>query len=147
MSTKEIEAWKADIAKEKNVFVASNAKSIHPAVDQMVRNLLEISLIQYVRVSKDDIQASNEIMIRGRTKIPISTHGHPPAVGVHVILDFQYKAVHFYEITSAVKGYGEKMVQAVLNGIPDDWQASVTMDISGGFWDVMAKKYKKIVFL
>ena len=147
MANKQIEAWKTNIAKDKHVFVASNVRSIHPVVDQMVRNLLEIDLIQYVRVSKEDIQASNEIMVRGRTKIPISTHGHPTAVGIHVILDSYNRAVHFYEITSAVKGYGERMVQAVLNSIPDDWKAAVPMDISGGFWDKMAEKYDKIVIL
>jgi len=113
----------------------------------MVRNLLEIDLIQYLRVSKEDIQASNDTMVRGRTKIPISTQGHPTAVGVHVMLDIHQKAVHFYEITSAVKGYGERMVQAVLKSIPDDWDAAVVMDYSGGFWDKMVKKYDNIVIL
>lgn len=83
MVTKEIEAWKAHVAREKNIFVATNVRSIHPVVDQMVRNLLEIDLIRYVRVSKDDIQASSDVKFRGRTKIPISNHGHPTAVGVH----------------------------------------------------------------
>ena len=147
MSTKEIEAWKANIAKGKDVFIAYNVKAIHPVFDQMVRNLLEIDLIKYVRLSKDDIQASNDIMVRGRTKVPISTHGHPIAVGVHVILDIHQKVVHFYEITSAVKGYGERMVQAIMKSIPDDWEAAVVMDISEGFWDIMAKKYKNVVIL
>jgi len=147
MSTKEIEAWKVHVAKEKDIFVANNVRTIHPGVDKMVRNLLEIDLIQYLRVSKEDIQASNDTMVRGRTKIPISTQGHPTAVGVHVMLDIHQKAVHFYEITSAVKGYGERMVQAVLKSIPDDWDAAVVMDYSGGFWDKMVKKYDNIVIL
>ena len=68
MSTKKIEAWKANIGKGKNIFVANNVRAIHPVVDRMVRHLLEIDLIQYVRVRKEDIQASNDIMVRGRTK-------------------------------------------------------------------------------
>ena len=147
MGTKEIEAWKSKIAKGKNIFIANNVRSIHPVVDQMVRNLLEIDLIQYVRVTKDDLQASSDVMVRGRTKIPISTHGHPTAVGVHVILNILPNEVHFFEITSAVKGYGEKMVQAVLKSIPDNWKAAVAMDISGGFWDKMVDKYDNIVIL
>ena len=61
MGTKEIEAWIANVAKGKNVFVAHNVKAIHPVVDKMVRHLLEVDIIQYVRVSKEDIQASNDI--------------------------------------------------------------------------------------
>lgn len=147
MVNREIESWKADIAKGKQIFVASNVKVIEPIVDRIVKNLLKIDLIQYVRVGKEDIQASNEIMVRGRTKVPITAHGHTTAVGIHVILGILPNEVHFYEITSAVKGYGERMVQAILKSIPDGWEAVVAMDISGGFWDTMAEKYDNIVFL
>ena len=53
----------------------------------------------------------------------------------------------FFEITSAVKGSGEKMVKAVVTAIPDDWEAAVVMDYSDGFWDKMSEKYDKIVIL
>ena len=147
MSNKEIEAWKAQIAKGKNIFVAGKVKTIYPVVDRIVRRLLEIDLIQYVRISQNDIQASNEITIKGRTKTPISTPGHPTAIGVHLILEIDYNAIQFFEMTSAVKGYGERMVRAILTSIPDDWEAAIVMDWSGGFWDRMAKKYDKIVIL
>ncbi len=147
MSNKEIESWKAQIAKGKNIFVAGKVKTIHPVVDKIVRHLLEIDLIQYVRVSQNDIQASNEIVIKGHMKIPISTPGHPTAIGVHVILEIDYNAIQFFEMTSAVKGYGERMVRAILTSIPEDWEAAIVMDWSGGFWEKMAKKYDKIVIL
>ena len=147
MSTKKIEAWKVSIAGDKNIFVAHNVRTIHTVVDQMVRNLLEIDPIQYVRVSKDDIQASNDIMVRGRTKIPISIPEHPTAVGVHLVLDISNNTILFFEITSAEKGYGERMVQAILKSIPDDWEAAVAMDYSGGFWQRMSKKYRNIIIL
>ncbi len=38
--------------------------------------------------------------------------------------------IQFFEITSAVKGYGKKMVKAVVTAIPDDWKAAVVMDWS-----------------
>ena len=135
MSNKKIEAWKIQVAKDKSIFVASNVKSIHPVVDRIVTNLCKIDLINYVRVTKEDIYASNEIKIIGRTKMPVSTPGHPSAVGVHLILDFIFDGIQFFEITSAVKGYGEKMVKAVVTAIPDDWEAAVVMDYSGDFWD------------
>jgi hypothetical protein len=147
MSNKEIEAWKAQIAKGKNIFVAGKVKTIYPVVDRIVRRLLKIDLIQYVRISQNDIQASNEITIKGRTKTPISTPGHPTAIGVHLILEIDYNAIQFFEMTSAVKGYGERMVRAILTSIPDDWKVAIVMDWSGGFWEKMAKKYDKIVIL
>ena len=73
MSNKTIEAWKVQVAKGKTIFVASNMKIIHPVVDRIVTNLCKIDLINYVRVTKEDIYASNEIKIIGRTKMPIST--------------------------------------------------------------------------
>jgi hypothetical protein len=85
MSSKKIEAWKIQVANEKTIFVASNIKSIHPVVDRIVTNLCKIDLINYVRVSKEDIYASNEIKIIGRTKMPVSTPGHPSVIGVHLI--------------------------------------------------------------
>ena len=147
MSNKKIEAWKVHVAKEKTIFGASNVKGIHPVVDRIVKNLCKIDLINYVRVTKEDIYASNEIKIIGRTKMPVSTPGHPSAVGVHIILDFDLDGIQFFEITSAVKGYGEKMVKAVVTSIPDDWKAAVVMDYSDGFWDQMSEKYDKILIL
>ena len=147
MSNKKIEAWKVQAGKEKTIFVATNVKNIHPIVDRIVTNLCKIDLINYVRVSKEDIYASNEIKIIGRTKMPVSTPGHPSAVGVHLILDFIYDGIQFFEITSAVKGYGEKMVKAVVTAIPDDWEAAIVMDYSDGFWDRMSEKYDRIVIL
>jgi hypothetical protein len=135
------------IAKGKSIFVASNVKSILPVVDRIVTNLFKIDLINYVRVSKEDIYASNEIKIIGRTKMPVSTPGHPSVVGVHLILDFIFDGIQFFEITSAVKGYGEKMVKAVVTAIPDDWEAAVVMDWSDGFWNRMSEKYDRIVIL
>ncbi len=146
MINKKIEAWKVQAGKGKTIFVATNVKNIHPIVDRIVTNLCKIDLINYVRVTKQDIYASNEIKIMGRTKMPVSTPGHPSAVGVHLILDFRLDGIQFFEITSAVR-CGEKMVKAVVTAIPDDWKAAVVMDYSDGFWDKMSEKYDRIVIL
>jgi len=147
MNNKKMEAWKIQVANEKTIFVASNVKSIHPVVDRIVTNLCKIDLINYVRVTKEDIYASNEIKIIGRTKMPVSTPGHPSAVGVHLIMDFTFDGIQFFEITSVAKRYGEKMVNTVVTAIPDDWEAAVVMDYSDGFWDKMSEKYDKIMIL
>ena len=147
MSNKNIETWKGQIANGKTIFVATKVKTIHPVVDAIVKSLCEIDLIQYVRISQEDIQASNEIKIKGRIKIPVSTTGHPSAIGVHLIMNFAHNTIQFHEITSAVKGYGEKMVQSVMTALPDEWEACVVMDYSEGFWERMAEKYDRIEVL
>jgi hypothetical protein len=147
MSNKKIESWKVRTAKEKEIIVATKTKTIHPVVDSIVNQLLEIDCIQFIRVAKNDIQASNEIAIKGRAKIPISTPGHCTAIGVHLIIEESEKTIQFFEITSATKGYGERIVRATMTSIPDDWEAIVIMDYSFGFWKKMTNKYDKIMIL
>ena len=65
-------------------------------------------------------------------------------MGVHLLLDYPVKQVQFYEITSDIKGYGELMVKAVVDSLPNDWVAAVVFDWSDGFWDKMKRKYSKI---
>ena len=62
-------------------------------------------------------------------------------------MDLAPNTIQFLEITSAINGYGEKMVQAVMTASPDEWEACVVMDWSDGFWDKMAGKYDRIVIL
>jgi len=64
---------------------------------------------------------------------PVTKPGHPTAIGVSLIMEEDREEIQFYEITSAVKGYGSKMVEAVLNALPKKWEAIVVMDWSGGF--------------
>ena len=97
-------------------------------------------------ISKDYIKASSEIAT-GRNKIPITKIDHPTAIGVSLLVELDYKVIQFYEMNSPVKGYGSKMVDAVINALPEDWSAAVVMDWSGGFWDKMRERYSKIVIL
>jgi hypothetical protein len=145
MSNKAVEAWKASLTKGKQVFVSAGVKKIHPTVDRIVNRLLEIDRIQYVRVSPSDIQASSDIATKGRAKIPISTPDHPTAIGIHLIFEPAEKTVQFYEITSAEKGYGGKIVNGVMTSIPKDWDALVILDYSDGFWDKMIERYDRII--
>jgi hypothetical protein len=54
------------------------------------------------------------------------------------MLDFTTDTIQFFEITSAVTGYGEKMVQSVMTALPEDWEACVVMDYSEGLWERMS---------
>jgi hypothetical protein len=145
MINKAIKQWKIHTAKEKNIFISTKVKTIHAVVDRIVNQLLDIDIIQFVRITETDLQASNIIAVKGRTKIPISTPGHPNAIGVHLALNLDEQTVLFHELTSARKGYGKSMVQAIMTSLSDDWQAEVIMDYSEGFWDKMLQKYNNIV--
>ena len=147
MNNKAVEAWKARLPEGKHVFVSAGVKNIHPVMDLIVNHLLEIDRIQYMRVTPSDIQASSDIAIKGRSKIPISTPSHPTEIGVHLIFERAEKYVQFHEITSSKKGYGGKIVRAVMDAIPEDWEALVMMDYSHGFWDNMKERYDKIIII
>ena len=147
MSNKAVEAWKTNLPEGKQIFVSAGVKNIHPVIDRIVNRLLEIDRIQYIRVTLSDIQASSDIAIKGAAKIPSSTPSHPSAIGVHLIFEPAEKSVQFYEITSSTKGYGEKIVQAVIDSIPEDWHTLVMMDYSDGFWEKMIERYDKISIL
>ena len=146
MNNKEIEAWKRKVPQGKTIFVAAKMKKIHPVVDNISMQLLKIDPIQYVRITADNLLASNEIKVIGRTKIPISKPDHPTAIGVHLILDIDKDEIQFFEIT-AIKGYGEKMLRAIVKSIPENWKAVVVMDWSNGFWERMEQKYDNIEIL
>ena len=112
----------------------------------IVNNLAEIDPIKFIKISPDFLQASSEIT-ENRLKNSITKPGHPTAIGISLIIDFVYNDIQFYEITSAIKVYGGKMVEAVLKDLLKDWRGVIVMDWSDGFWDKMKKKHKNLVML
>ena len=108
-------------------------------IDRIVRNLVQLEIIRFIKVRPDFLAASNEI--KGGSRDPVAEPHHPTATGVSMILDTQHQFLQFYEITAARKGYGQKMVAAVLNGLPQDWEVCIVMDWSGGFWEKMKANY------
>ena len=119
--------------------LSRKVKELHPVVESIARNLAHLAPIRLVRILPDFLQASSEVT-SGRFKLPITKTGHPSAIGVSLILDLTYQEVHFFEITSAVMGYGGRMVEAVMRALPQDWRAVVMMDWSHGFWERMQEK-------
>jgi hypothetical protein len=126
-----------------DIFISNKIKKIHPIVEKLTKNLSEIERIKFIRIKPDMILASS-VLTEGRFKIPITKPDHPTAVGLSLIIDFAYNNVQFYEINSAVKGYGRKMVDAVFKSLPENWNGIVVMDWSDGFWDKMQKSYKNL---
>lgn len=130
---------KAEIA------VSRSAQPVHPVARAIAENLAGIDVMRIVKVTPGFLEASSEAS--GGRKRPIATPGHPTAIGVSLILDEDRKEIQFYEMTSAVKGYGSRMVEAVLNALPKNWQVFVLMDWSDGFWKVMRRRHRRIQLL
>ena len=126
--------------------VSNKVKEIHPVAKHIVDNLAELDFIRFIRVSPEILQASNEVT-EGRIKIPVSKPDHPTAIGVYLITDIANKDIQFYEMTSAIKGCGGKLVDAVLKALPQDWIGVIVMDWSHGFWDKMKEKHKNLYIL
>ena len=68
-------------------------------------------------------------------------------IGVELLIDPDITTVQFYSLASTQKGYGRKIVDAVVHGTPDDWNLVVVMDWSRGFWDRMLEEYSRIVVI
>ena len=145
MKSKTRKIFEALASKAKITF-QKDVKEIHPVVKNIVNNLAELEFIHFIRVSPGYLQASSEIP-EGYFKIPITKPGHPSAIGIHLIIDFAHEDIQFYEMTSAVKGCGGKMADAVLNALPEDWKGFVLMDWSGGFWDKMKENHNNLYIL
>jgi hypothetical protein len=104
-----------------------------------------IDAIRCVKVTPGFLVASSETS--GARRIPVTKPGHPTAIGVSLILEEEREEIQFYEITSAVKGYGSRMVEAVLGALPRKWKPVVAMDSSDGFWKKMRRRHRRIVLM
>ena len=129
-----------------DIWIIHRIKELPIEIVNMAINLSKLDFIKYIKLTDTEIAASSEI--KGtKAKNPITTPTHPTAIGITILFDFYYKLIDFYEINSPIKGNGSKMVDAVFTDFPKDWQATVVMDWSDGFWGKMQKKYKKIDWL
>ena len=133
-------------ASNATITVSKKIKTLHPVVGNIANNLARIKPIRFIRISPDFLQASSEVT-KGRVKIPITKPEHPTAIGLSLIIDLAQKDIHFFEMNSPIKGYGGKMVDAVLNDLAKEWSAVVVMDWSDGFWDRMREKHGNLEIL
>ena len=127
------------------VVISRRVRHVHPVVTRIAENLAGIEMVRIVKVTPGFLSASSETC--GTRRCPVTKPGHPTAVGVSLILDEERKEIQFYEITSAVKGCGKRIVDAVMDALPKEWRAVVVMDWSGGFWKVMRQRHRRIELL
>jgi hypothetical protein len=133
-------------ASNATITVSKRIRTLHPVVKNISNNLARIKPIRFIRISPDFLQASSEVT-KGRAKTPITKPEHPTAIGLSLIIDLARKDIQFFEMNSPIKGYGGKMVDAVLNDLPEEWSAVVVMDWSDGFWDRMRDRHGNLEIL
>ena len=108
------------------------------------KGLSSIDQLNYVKIYKEKIMASNVLSDNGK-KQPVVIIGEDNIVGVELLVDTSDKVVDFYAITPSEKGYGGKIVEAVVYAVPNDWRIVVVLDWNQGFWEAMVKKYPRIM--
>jgi len=122
------------------IWVVTGVNELDDLIVKMAINLAELDFIKFIRICDKYLAASSENYPK-RPKVPVTIDGHQSAIGIEIIYHPDYKIVDFYSINSPIKGYGGKMVEAIMTELPLDWQPSVTMDWSNGFWDKMAERH------
>ena len=130
----------------KQVWVISRVKELSLPIVNMALNLVALDFIKYVRICDKTLAASSE-NYPNRPKVPITNMNHESAIGVQILYSLSYKYINFFDINSPIKGNGSKMVDAVFKDFPKDWQATVVMDWSNGFWDKMIEKHTNIEWM
>jgi hypothetical protein len=130
-------------SKGKQIWVISKVKQLPYEIIEMSLRLADLEFIKYVRICDETISASSE-NYPNRPKVPITNMNHETAIGVQILYSLSHKYINFFDINSPIKGNGSKMVDAILKDFPKDWQLTVVMDWSNGFWDKMKEKYNEL---
>jgi len=133
-------------SKGKQIWVISKVKKLPYEIIEMALRLAELDFVKYVRMSDEFLSASSE-NYPNRPKVPVVHSNHETATGVEILYSVSHRYIDFNDINSPIKGNGNKMVEAILTDFPKDWQPSVLMDWSNGFWDRMKEKHNDLDWL
>ena len=126
------------------ISTASNVRNPHGIFLDLSEILAAIDELNYVKIYKGRILASNALSDNGK-KQPVTEIGKENIIGVELLVDVSTKVVQFFSLTSSLRGCGEKIVCSVLEATPEDWTIVVVMDWSEGFWQVMSERYPRLV--
>lgn len=127
----------------KQIWVISKVKQLPYEIIGMAIRLADLDFIKYVRICDETLAASSE-NYQNRPKVPITNMNHETAIGIQLLYSLSQKYINFFEINSPIKGNGSKMVEAILRDFPKDWQPTVVMDWSNGFWDRMKERHNDL---
>jgi len=130
----------------KQIWVITRVKQLPIEIVNMAIRLAELDFIKYIRICDESLAASSE-NYPNRPKVPITDMNHETAIGVQILYSLSHKYINFFDINSPIKGNGSIMVDAILKDFPKDWQPTVVMDWSNGFWDKMKEKYSNLAWI
>lgn len=122
---------------------AHSVRRIEPIYESLARSLAKVPELRTIKLFPERITASNRLSQDGK-KNPVVEIGAEGVVGVELLIDTQMQVVQFYALTSAVRGCGRLLVEAVIEGTPEDWHLVVALDWSGGFWQRMAAEHPRL---
>jgi hypothetical protein len=126
------------------ISTASNVRNVHGIFLDLSEALAAIDELNYVKIYNGRLLASNVLSNNGK-KQPVTEVGKENIIGVELLVDSSTKVIQFFSLTSSVRGCGQKIVCSVLDATPEDWKVVVVMDWSEGFWQVMSKRYPRLV--
>lgn len=126
------------------ILKASNVRKEHTIYRLIADGLTTVDQLKYVKIYNGRILASNVLSDNGK-KEPVVNVGEENIIGAELLIDVDTQVVQFYSITSSEKGCGEMMVKSVVDSVPDDWKIVVVLDWSRGFWEVMTKRYTRLM--
>ena len=135
---------KHDFVDGERILKAHAVRRVEPIFEKLARSLAEVSELRHIKIFPGRITASNRLSLDGK-KNPVVEIGADGITGVELLIDTTSKVIQFYSITSAHKGHGRKIVEAVVNATPGDWKLAVVFDWSDGFWQKMVKEHSRIV--
>jgi hypothetical protein len=130
-------------SKGKQIWVITRVKKLPLEIVEIALRLADLDFIKYVRICDKTLSASSE-NYPNRPKVPVTNMNHETATGVQILYSSTHKYIDFFDINSPTKGNGSKMVGAILKDFPKDWQPTVVMDWSNGFWDKMKEKHNDL---
>ncbi len=110
---------KYDFIDGERIRKARSVRHIDPVVQRLATSLAQIPELQYIKIYPERLTASNVLSQDGK-KNPVVEVGAKSIVGVELLIDSSAKVVQFYALTSAVKGCGRKIVEAVIGATPED---------------------------
>jgi hypothetical protein len=122
---------------------ARTLRPVGPVYEPLAVALAATPTLRFVKLFPGRLSASNRLSTDGK-KNPVVAIGAEGITAVELLVDAESHIVQFYAITSADKGVGRQMVEAVVGATPADWLLAVPMDWSGGFWERMARDYPRL---
>jgi len=128
------------------VYTATNVKRVHPVYLQLAESLANIDLLKYIKIYNGRLCASN-LLSENKKKDPIVKFGIEDLVGVELLVDPAIRTIQFFSIASSQKGYGGKIVKAIVEATPENWFLVVVFDWSGGFLTRMVEEHPRIMVI